>query len=452
MGIGKLFDISRRSLLTYQKALTVTSNNIANSNNANYSRQKVYLSTEQPDMNAGISFGNGVKISDVLRVRNQLTDTQIRSYNAKSFSSQKDSVIYGHIETLLSEPSELGVSNLMNTFFDSWEELSTDPTSIQLRTNVVQNADKLSGKIQNIYDGLMELRSDTRSEIFKAVDEVNNITTQLNTINKQIYTASVTNNSANDFLDQRDALLERLSQLVNVNVTIDGNNVASVSIGGVFAVDRLNVVKFKANETGSGISIATEDGAASPTLNGGELYSLQNAHKNVIPGYVNELNSVVTQLVDNVNSAHRKGYSNTDPSVTGMDFFESYQYGLLTINEDIVDDPKLIAISSDGASGNNEIALQIAGLRNAKISNGLSIAEMYSNFVGDIGSNKQFSDENASSFNLVLTQLDMQRTETSGVSIDEEMIDVLKYQRSYDASAKLIKVADELLQTLLQMV
>lgn len=452
MGIGKLFEISRRSLLTYQKALTVTSNNVANSNNKDYSRQRVLLSTEQPDILAGISFGNGVKIQDVLRVRNQLTDTQIRSYSSKSFSSQKNSVIYGHIESLLSEPSDLGISSLINSFFNSWESLSTNPSSAQLRTNVVQVAEKLTGKIQSIYDGLQEMKTDTRSEIYTVVDEVNNITAQLNTLNRQIYEASVTNNSANDLLDQRDSMLERLSQLVNVSVTIDKDNVASISIGGVFTVDRLNAVKFKVNESGNNISITTEDGAASPTINGGELFALTNSYKKVIPGYLEQIDNISNLIMNNVNSHHSKGYTLTDPSVTGINFFESYQYGELKINSDIIDNPNLIAVSADGTGANNQIALQIAGLKNLKVSNGMTIGDLYSGFVSDVGSNKQFSDENVTSINLVLTQLDMQRAEQSGVSIDEEMIDVIKYQRSYDASARLIKIADELLQTLIQMV
>jgi flagellar hook-associated protein 1 len=452
MSLGKLFEISKRSLLTYQRALSVTSNNVANANNAEYSRQRVMFATETPDYSSGISFGNGVKITDVLRVRSELVDSQIRSYSSKLYSTQKDATIYGNIESLLSEPSDLGISSLLNSFFNSWDELATNPSSVQLRTNTVQSAEKLAGKISNIYEGLTEIRTDTRNEIYQTVDDLNNLTSQLNTLNKQIYEASITNYSANDLLDQRDSLLEQMSQLANISVNIDSDNVANVSVGGVFVVDRLNAVKLEVNETGSGISVTTEDEAASIVLNGGTLNSLLNAHKNVIPDYIKQLDSVVNQLMTSVNSIHQTGYSNTDPSVTGIDFFESYKNGELVINQDIVDNPNLIATSADGTSGNNEIALKLAELNTSKLSSGMSISDMYSNFVSDVGSKKQFSDEIEQSYNLVLTQLNSQQAEQSGVSTDEEMIDIIKFQRSYDASARLIKIADELLQTLMDMV
>ena len=125
---------------------------------------------------------------------------------------------------------------------------------------------------------------------------------------------------------------------------------------------------------------------------------------------------------------------------------------MLKLNSSIVDNVNLIAVSNDGTSGNNSIALQIAKIQDLGIVDGVTISEKYSNFISGLGNEKRVQEQNSQSYELVLNQLEVQKSEYSGVSIDEEMISVLKFQRSYDASAKLIKVADEILQTLLQLV
>jgi flagellar hook-associated protein 1 FlgK len=205
-------------------------------------------------------------------------------------------------------------------------------------------------------------------------------------------------------------------------------------------------------ETGGKIKITTEDGAASLALNGGELFALSKAYNTQIPSYQNELDLVAKAIYEQVNTLHSSGYSNTEPPATGVNFFSSYDSGVLKLNSEIVDNVNLISISEDGTSGNNSIALQISKLQDEKLIDGITISEKYSNFVSGLGNDKRVQEQNLESYELVLNQLELQKAEYSGVSVDEEMVNVLKFQRSYDASARLIKVADEILQTLLSMV
>ncbi len=452
MGISNLFNISRTSLFTYQRALSIVSDNIANANNPDYNRRVVVLGTERPDYRANFTFGAGVKLDHVMRVSNQITERQIRNANQNFYSAQKKSLVLSQVESLYSEPSDYGLSNLINKFFESWDNLSVDPTSSPLRTGVIQAAQQLSEKIQNIHDDLTQMKSDMRADAKNMVSKINTLTEQLHMLNKQIYEASVVGYSPNDLLDKRDALLSELSQIANINVTIDKNNVANVSIGGVFAVDGLHRVEFKLTQEDGKLKVQTKDGAATVSLRGGELKAVTEIFADKIPKYLENLDALGEKIFNSVNNVHIKGYTNTNPPQDGVQFFTSFENGKLEINEEILNNPNMIAVSKDGSNGNNEIALEIAGLRNATFDDGLTITENYSNYISEIANDIQVSSQDADSYNLVLAQLEQQKMQYSGVSTDEEMVNVLKYQKSYDAAAKLITLADDLLETLINLV
>lgn len=450
--MNSVFSIARTSLFAHQQALAVTAANLANANNPAYTRQIAQFGTLAPDNRANFSFGTGVAVNDVMRIRNSVTDTQIRINNQSYYEAEKKADVLQQIESLFSEPSEFGLSNLMTQFFNSWDELALDPQSSALRTDVVQSGQMLSEKIENIYDGISQKKTDVKSEAQDVADTINTIFEQLNTVNKQIYEASVVDSGVNDLLDNRDELLEELSQYVNINVAIDENEVANVSIGGIFAVDGLHFKQFNIEDDDGIIKLTTEDGAASASLTGGSLSALLDLHNNELPAQRDELDLLVTAIMENVNAIHSQGYTVTDPAITGLDFFGEYKNGELTINQDILDDPYNLAISEDGTSGNNGIALQIAELKNSNLINNKTLSENYSELISGIANEINLQDQNASSYAIVLTQLEQTKMEYSAVSTDEEMMNIMKYQRSYDAAAKLISVADELMQTILTMV
>lgn len=453
MSVNKLLDISRRSLLTYQKALSVTSNNVSNANNPDYSRQRVIFGTEPPDARTKYAIGSGATIDSIQRIKSDITEQQIRSYSHDFSSANKKSEILSSVEALLSDTDNQGLSAFINEYFDSWDQLAVDPTSSALRTNVLQAAQKMTGKLETMYSGMTSIRNNLRAEAREMTNTINSSLEQIHTLNKQIYESVSNGSQPNDLLDKRDSILSDLSELVNINVTFDKYNVASVSIGGVFAVDRVASVEFKLVEDGSSMTLKTADEAAKVALQGGEMHAVLDAFTNTIPEYQAELDQIAVAIMDNVNSLHSTGYTSTNPPQTGINFFTSYDHGVLAINGDILNDVNLLAASSEsGQSGNNDIALQLAGIKSKTLMDGLTISETYSALVSQIGNEKRLQDQNATSYELVLEQLELQKAEVSGVSVDEEMVDILKFQRSYDAAARLIKVADELFQTLLSSV
>lgn len=452
MALTKIFDISSRSLAVYRRALEVTSHNIVNSANPNYSRQRIVFETETSNLTAGLVWGNGVKISDVMRVRDRLVDAHIIGTNQKFSDSSRQSQLVGDVEKIFSEPSDLGISNLMTTFFNSFNELAVTPNSVPLRTNVLNAANNLSAKVTSVTQSLNTLKGDIKQEFHQKVNSVNSILDQIHQINYEQFSNAYNGVPVNDLLDKRDALVDELSNLVNINVVYDNTNSAVISIGGALAVDRMHSSEFVAEEVNGKLNLKVKDGSYPIVLTGGELNALSQVYSKKIPAYQEKLDAVINKLIEAVNGEHANGYTITDPQETGLNFFEGYVNGELIINAELIDDPNKIAISLDGTEGNGEIALRIAQLTDAKLLDGNTLQESYSSMINGLGNDGMLQNNYTQANQMVLDELAQLRASQSGVSVDEEMTNVLKFQRTYEASAKLITVADEILQTILNMV
>jgi flagellar hook-associated protein 1 FlgK len=452
MAITKVFDIANRSLAVYRKALDVTSHNIANANNPNFSRQKVIFASDYSDLSAGLVWGNGVKIADVRRYRDTFIESQTLIMNSKFNDNKRQSELITNIEKLFAEPSDLGLGNMISKFFSSFSELAAAPTSNPLRTAVVNAANNLANKVNNLNKSLNDIKENIRLEFNDKVKQINKTLLELNQVNKDIKSSQVNKIAINDLLDNRDRLLAELSKLANIHVVTASDNTVSVSIGGSFAVDSFHVTEFEMNNDNGILSMRIKGGTHPVILTDGELNALSSVHNQKVTSYKQKLDRIVNTIVREVNNIHSTGYTKTTPPQTGLNFFEEYRDGVLRINQIIVNNPNLIAISSDGSAGNGDLALRISEIVEQKLIDNSTIMEYYTTLINEVGNdgllNKNLSEANQ----LVLDQLEIQKQQGSGVSLDEEMTNVLQFQRSYEASAKLIKVSDELLKTILELV
>ena len=452
MALSRLFNISSKSMAVYQRSMDVAANNIANAGNKDYSRQRAIISTEQTQQYAGITWGSGVKMDDIERIRNSLTESQIISNNQKQSYNEKSSVLLGQVENIYSEPSELGISNLMGQFFSSWSELSANPTSTALRGNVVYSANNLSAKVEDINENFQMIKTSIYHEFNDKVRDVNDILGGISSINAKISESNVIGQNANDLLDRRDLLIDDLSKLVNISVYYESDQTANISIGGVFAVDKRGFTEFEVSMADDKLAMVSVISGKSAVLNNGEMGALVDTFENKIPDYQEKLDSIINQIVTSVNDAHKTGYSVEEIPQTGFDFFESYENGKLKISEEIQNDYSKIAVSSDGTSGNGDIAIEIFEISDKKVLNDSKLIDVYSTLISEVGSHKHSADNMAEYGSILLQQLNNQKDSESAVSVDEEMLNVIKFQKAYEASAKLIRMADEMLDTLMQMV
>jgi len=452
MGLSRIFNISTRSLSAYQQAMDVTAHNVANAGNPNYSRQRVLLKSEDPQMDNRFSWGMGIKVEDVSRIHDNLIEAQIVENNQKYSANKKESELLQQIETVFGEPTEYGLSNYLSKFFDSWSSLSASPNSIEARKEVVFAAENLSNKISDIYQQFANIKTTIANNFKEKTTQINDLLKQIKDLNFQIYNASVHNQNANDLADTRDKLINDLSSIVDVKVSYNDNNVATVYIGGVFAVNAQSMNRFKMVRSDKELGLRTEKGNVKAFITKGEMFALSDVYSNKITHYEDSMNTIFQKLVDEVNTIHQKGYTINQPPQTNIKFFNSFENGTLTINPEVEYDPKKIAVSSDGTSGNGDYAVEIADLKEKKILNGMSLTQNYAELVDEVGNNVNNAKQATESTNLVLQQLQNEKDSYSGVSIDEEMTKLLKFQKSYDASAKLIKIANEVLDTLINIV
>ncbi len=452
MAISRIFNISTRSLATYRKAMDVAAHNVANAGNPDYSRQKLSIESDMPQKGARFYWGSGIRIGDLRRVHDALVDSQIIRNNQRYAAYKKQSEILGQIESVFGEPSEYGLSNYINRFFDSWTSLSSSPNSIEARKEVVYSAQNLSTKISDIYQQLNLIESDIVNSFREKTTQVNSLLTQIRDLNKKIFESKAMNAEPNDLMDNRDKLIKDLSKLVDVKVNYDTNGIATIYIGGIFAVNSDAVTQFTMDRKEGKLSLKTVKGGVKTALTTGEMSALTDAFTNKITNYKEKLKTIFNKIVDEVNTVHEKGYTIDNPPQQGIKFFDSFENGKLQINEQVIRDPMKIAVSSDGTAGNGDLAVELGAIKDKKIFDGMTIGEYYSEMINDIGNTVNNANSSKESINLVLQQLKSQRDSYSAVSIDEEMTNILKYQKSYDASAKLVKVANEMLDTLLNMV
>lgn len=225
-GLFSTFNVAMRGMSAQQKALDVTSHNIANANTVGYSRQRATMETSRPfgmpTMNNAIGpgqLGTGVQISSIVRIRDSFLDYQVRTENGTSGLYQGREKFLNEIESIMNEPSDTGVSTLIGKVFDSWQELSLHPESSNSRTVVAQQSKALTDELNNTYNQLIKLKGNSQEVIKQSVVDVNNMLDQINVLNQQVISVKVGGNEPNDLMDKRDALVDELS--VKFGITID---------------------------------------------------------------------------------------------------------------------------------------------------------------------------------------------------------------------------------------
>ncbi|GBD88106.1 flagellar hook-associated protein 1 [bacterium BMS3Abin03] len=450
--LSRIFNISSRSLDVYRKALDVTAHNIANAGNKNYTRQVSNISTAIPEKMAGIIWGSGVTMDNIQRVRNGFIDNQLRESTQDSSFYDKQSILLGRVEQIFTEPTEFGLSEQMTSFFNAFGELAVAPNSTALRENVIAKAQNISTRVDTIHRNLETTKREVFDEFNSKIDTLNGLLSKIEKLNVKIAQQVEAGSQPNDLLDSRDAMIDDVTKLVDAQVSFDSNKSANISIGGILAVDLSQSVEFQITASNGKLNLSTQQNHVLQQIKGGDLGALSDVYSKKIPDYLDKLDNIIDTFVNSVNDIHSTGYTIDNPPQTGVDFFSGYSNGVIQINNEILENPNKLAVSADGTSGNGDLAIQIANLNNQPLINGNTLVESYSSLISKVGNDKAASDNLSSSTELVLQQLQQQRASYSGVSLDEEMANIIKFQRSYDASAKLISVADEMLQTLLQMV
>ncbi len=418
-----------RGLIAEQQALDTTSHNVANSSTAGYSRQQVVLEASSAlvlQANSGVNgngaqLGTGVDVAAISRIRNVFLDAQYRGQSSSLGESSTTASALDQAQTAFDEPSTSGISRQLSNFWDAWSDLAQNPEDASSRQALVTSSTTLTQTFRTLSDQLTSDATAAQSQ-YDALTGTNGTIEDdakaLASLNDAISHATAVGQSPNDLMDQRDQLIDQLSSLANVSVTDLGNGAQRVDFGGVTLVDPSATGGYTWPQT-----------LTSP---GGQLGALQTLASPTGPllGYRATLDQVASRLVTAVN-ALQPGSPFFDPAGTTAD----------TIN--VVATTDSIQSGSTGDSGNQDLAIAIAALR------GGDVDKTYNALVAQVGGDTRAAETSQTTAQSLVDSIDDSRQSVSGVSLDEEVTNLMTFQRGYQAAARVMTTMDDALDTLI---
>jgi len=459
-GIFGVLDTALSSLRASQFALLITSNNIANAQNPDYVRRIPVFTERTPLLSLPLSIGRGVDVSAVERIKDNFLLAQWNSSLAALGENETREKILSRIEEIFNDLAGEGLSNALDQFWDAWEELSLDPTSAVAREDLLAKAQSLTLIFHDKAQRLNQLRKDTDKEIKALVDDVNQIAQQIANLNAEIKSLESKGTNSNTLRDEREKLVRKLSEKIGIEVFEDKGSL-QVLVGGMPLVEdnRAFTLSTEVGSDGFSRMIWNNEGVAidiADRIPTGEMRGYLNARDEEIPEYLSRLDLLAYNISVAVNALHQGGYG-LDGS-TGLNFFSplSGVEGaalMIEVNPELIEDPQKIAAALENEPGNNENALRISELRDdtSYMPGGATFSQYYTNTVGLIGSDLSSAKAILENRQLVNKEIQDSFQAISGVSLDEEAANLMKYQYMYTASAKLFTVADEMLKTLINL-
>lgn len=536
-------NISISGLFANQKALSVTSHNIANANTEGYTRQRVDMNAFRPDQLPGVqgTLGTGVDTDAVKQIRNSYLDYAFRAENSKyeEWMSRED--VLTNIEGIFNEPSDSGISTVMDQYFSAVQELNKNPESLTTRALVRQRAIALTKSINNVYSRLSNLQKDTNFQMKVATSEINGYAREIAKLNKIIYESELEGGKANDVRDQRNLLLDKLSGLTEIQYYEDDNQRFHVSISGHELVNHYNYDELelvdrttKKNDVDvNGIlDLQWKSGATFTTTSGKlkgimEMRDNNSAENKGVPYYMEKLNEFTDTVMTEMNMIHSQGFDLDKETginlftINNMSTAEYNDYlktsGLngdvaleitSTINSGVLEsdtyeekmdkihenmsafkennpeykdksikliDGKFyvtdrivasdISISKDVDMDLNKIAasesatevpgdanniLRLADVRhNTKLFDWGSPDDFVKSLVSNLGVDNQEAQRVRENQETMIAQVTENKESVSGVSLDEEMANMVKFQQSYNANARMLTAIDGILETII---
>lgn len=471
LGLFGLLNLGSQSLQTQRQGVEITGQNLANVNNPAYARQRVKIETSVSVPTAYGPQGTGAQAVGIVQIRSAMLDRQIQSEVSirASLESQQLALQYAqanlgqHLDRMATGAEGAAaaegiggshsLSDNLSKFFNAFQSLSTNPTSLAERQTLLTTAGNLATQF-NLVDGrLAKLTTSLNESVAADLSKVNSYLTEIATLNLRIDRVELASGGvANDLRDLRLSKIEELSKLVNVTVspgTVGGMN---ISVDGHDLVVDSNVVEtLETFDPGTGVlQLRTAGGGASVSLTGGSIHGTMEARDGTVASMRAGVNALAALLITEVNTVHAAGYSLTGS--TGADLFTGTNAADISVNTAMTGNPALLqAAGVPGAVGDNQVALAIAQLanqRHAALAN-QTFNDAYGQVAVELGNELSSVNAHLVDQGVVERLLLAQRDSISGVSIDEEMTNLTKFQKAFEASARLVTTVDQMLDTII---
>jgi flagellar hook-associated protein 1 FlgK len=460
LGLFGTLDLASRSLATQQERTAVAGQNMANVNNPDYARQRVIVQTSAPlDTPIGEE-GTGADVVSIAEVRDSLLDNQIQLENSSTGSYTAQQSALQDAEAYLGEQltnnssatsSANGLAAKLSNLFNSFSSLTTGSGN---PATVVQRAQEVAAQFNQVSANLSLTRNNLNASIRNDIASSNQDLSDIAALNHQIVLAQAGGGTANELVDERQQKIDDLAGMVNISTSTEANGSMDVSIGGVAMVTGGNAVNsLQPDENGGGQTLVRDANTAMPlTVTGGSIGGNITARDGALAGLQNSLDTLASQMITQVNSIYSAGYNSSGG--TGQPFFTGTGATNIAVNSALVSDPSQFQSSGTaGASGDTQIALALANLAtqdNPALGN-QSLTQNYAQAVSTLGNAIVTATDQLNTSQALSTTLTNQRSSESGVSIDEEMTNLLQFQKAYEASAQLVNTLNSMMETVINM-
>jgi len=454
MSLSSILSIARSALLTHQRAMAVTAHNVANAQTPGYTKQTLSLVAETPLFTPDGQIGRGVTDNGVTRARNQFFDSAYRRESGLLGNSSTMRDLLGEVEAAINEPSDTGISSALDGLFQSFGDLANDPASRTNRDMVRSSAERFAQRLHTLDTQITQVTTETADRLRSDVGSANQLASQIAALNVEILSTRGGEQSAPDVEDQRDLLVDQLSSLMDVRVLPQSDGTISVVAGDTMLVEAgtAHTVELKPIPAG-GFGVGIQGNNALIQLQGGSIKALSDLTSNELPSLRGRLDTFTQTIVEEVNRIHRAGY--TPAGATGVDFFDPAGVTARTIrlSDAVAASGDAIAASGTGASGDNAVALQLAQLAHSGVATigGKTLRDFYTDIASSVGVGVSDATNDAWVHQSLVDHADSMRSSTSGVSIDEEMVNLIAQQEAYSAASRMVQTANEMVQTILNM-
>ncbi len=455
--MSSLFDslqVALKTMGNLQTGISVVNDNVANVNTPGYTRKRVIFEESPPVITPEGAIGTGADVLRIEAARSEFLDRRILSEQQIQGNLAGQQFALEQIESVLYNEGQPGISDQLTKFFNSMSELASDSSSLSRRQVVLGEGAKLADSIRSAYNTLSSLREANRTEAKNSVDKINLLLGQIADLNVELEPLVSLGMDGGSLQDQRQELMGQLAdQLDFVSYQDDSGAMTITTSGGTPLVVGGESNRLVLEESNDGIRIKVDGADVTADLNNGRLAAYEKIDAETIPSYLAGLNQFAEALADEVNSIHASG-AGLD-GVSGRDFFTYSATDPVGSLQVALTDPAAVAAAAVGAgAGDGTVAQQMADLRDQSVTSlgGNSLADFYSNMVFQSGLDARYVQDSLANQQKVLTQLQNQRDSVSGVSLDEEAVNLILLQRSYQASSRFIQVVNSLLQETMNLI
>ena len=474
MALLNVLQTGKSGMNTAKSGIATAGHNIANAGTEGFSRQRIHSEAEVSKQAAGQGgpyLGEGSRISKVERINDEYLEKQLREGARDTAFHEEKQVFLSQIEDVFNEMNGDGLNRLIARFHNDFRKLANEPASEAIRQSVRESSQAMVRDFKRLRNEVEAIRGHVDNRIEGSVKELNSLAAELADLNKKTVAAEITgSDAANDLRDRRDLMVKRINSYVDITAHKDNQGNLNVDIKGVgplvtgvvvqnYALGRReadpatgspdNAVQISRSEHGN-LFITDQ-------FKGGKIGALIDARDKSVNQVLGRLDELAYSISSTVNDLHEGGY--TADGQTGLKFFRhldgvtgaAERIGLSAEIEQSAGN--IAAALQKDAPGDNRNALAIANLQNHRLMNGgrTSVDDFYNSIVSEVGVASARNREALGQQQSIMTQLNKVRDQVSGVSIDEETTNLMQFQHAFDASARVIRVADEMMESILKL-